>query len=186
MNKIADELKVTYEDLLALGESNKRVELFDGEPVMAAAMPKISHQLIAKNLGKALDAYVERNNRGLMLIHPVDVVLSQHNVVQPDLSYLTNDQLPLESDSELNQVPAMVVEILSPSTEERDRKIKFKEYARFGVKEYWLVSPNDHRIEVYARSDKGFLLFKSFSRDDELNTPLFPDIHLKVDSIFPQ
>lgn len=77
-----------------------------------------------------------------------------------------------------------MIEVMSESTEQRDRTFKFREYARSGAKEYWMISPKKKEIEVYINSERGFQLFKTFYTGDELNSPLFPDINITVSEIF--
>jgi Uma2 family endonuclease len=184
MEKVADELKVTYDDILSLGESNQRIELFDGEVIMSA-MPTVEHQYIATRLSFLLSSYVETRNLGLVLGAPVDVVLSKHIVFQPDVSFLSRERSYVNDGKKYTASPDLVVEILSESTEERDRTLKFREYARGGAREYWLVSPEKKNIEVYANSDRGFQLVKIFSDKETMSTPLFPDAEFNLRGVFP-
>jgi Uma2 family endonuclease len=183
MSNIADELKITYDDILSLGESNQRIELFDGEVIMSA-MPSVRHQIAAKELAFPLDRYVKKRKVGLVLASPVDVVLSQHVVLQPDVSFLSNERAHVNDGKKFNASPDLVVEILSESTEERDRTFKFREYARGGAREYWLVSIEKCEVEVYQNSEKGFLHVRTFSKDEVLNTPLFSDININLQEVF--
>ncbi|MBI4548878.1 MAG: Uma2 family endonuclease, partial [Ignavibacteriae bacterium] len=184
MPQIADELKVTYRDILSLGESNQRIELFDGECIMTA-MPTIQHQLIATKLAMVLSRYIEKKQAGIVLGAPVDVVLSDVIVFQPDVCYLSHERSSINDGKKFNASPDLVVEILSEGTEERDRTFKFREYARGGAKEYWLVSPEKKEIEVYQTSPKGFQLVKVFKHKESMNTPLFPDAEFSLKEIFP-
>jgi len=184
MAKIAEELKVTYTDILSLGESNQRIEVFDGEVIMSA-MPTVLHQIIAKKVFSLLDRYVENRDLGLVLPTPVDVVLSQHIVFQPDVSFLSHDRMHINDGKKYNAAPDLVVEVLSESTEERDRTFKFREYAKGGAKEYWLVSPEKKEIEVYENSEKGFQLVNIFKSTDTMSTPLFPDAGFDLKEVFP-
>ncbi|MBI4535743.1 MAG: Uma2 family endonuclease [Ignavibacteriae bacterium] len=182
MSKIADELKVTYDDILTLGESNQRIELFDGEVIMSA-MPSAKHQLIATELSFQLKRWSKRTKAGVVFGSPVDVVLSAHIVLQPDLAFITNDRLHINDGNKLNASPDLAVEILSESTEERDRTFKFREYARGGAKEYWLVSPEKGEVEVYQNSEKGFQHLRTFSRNEVLNAPLFPEVNINLQEV---
>ena len=89
MTRIAEELKVTYSDVLSLGESNQRIELFDGECIMTA-MPTPYHQRIATRIGVLLDSYVTKRRLGTVLASPVDVYLSETTVLQPDVTFLSD------------------------------------------------------------------------------------------------
>ena len=183
MSQIAEELKVTYTDILVFGESNQRMELFDGEFIMTA-MPNITHQRIAMKLGLLLYNYVSQRKLGVVLSNPVDVYLSGTTVLQPDVTFLSNERHHINDGKKYTASPDLVIEILSESTEERDRNFKFREYARYGAKEYWLVSPEKREIEVYQNSPRGFQLVNKFSQNYTLNSPLFADIALKVEQVF--
>jgi len=182
--KIVDELKVSYTDILSLGESNQRIEVFDGEVIMTA-MPTVEHQRIATEIAAMVRLYSRRRNLGLVLGAPVDVVLSEFTVLQPDVSFLAHERMHINDGKKFNATPDLVVEVLSESTEERDRTFKFREYAKGGAKEYWLVSPEKKEVEVYHNSEKGFQLVKTFGRDETMNTPLFPDAEFILKEIFP-
>jgi Uma2 family endonuclease len=184
MGQIAEELKTTYQDILALGESNQRVELFDGECIMSA-MPSLLHQQIATNLASELLRHVKKNHLGIVLGSPVDVVLSDVIVLQPDVSFIASARLNISDGKKLNAAPDLVVEILSESTEERDRTFKFREYAKGGAKEYWLISPEKREVEVYQNSPKGFRLAKVFASGDTMTTHLFSEAAFPVKEIFP-
>lgn len=183
MQPIADELKVTYRDILSLGESNQRIELFDGECFMTA-MPSTKHQRVATELGVFLHAYVNRHGLGTVFSSAVDVYLSETTVLQPDLSFLPNERLHIDDEKKLNGAPDLVVEILSETTEERDRTFKFREYARGGAKEYWMLDPEEKKVEVYQNSEKGFQPVKTFASPDVLNSPLFPAANIPLQEIF--
>ncbi len=184
MKNHVEELKVTYTDILSLGESNKRIELFDGDVIMTA-MPDFSHQHTAFELAVAMRDSVKRTKLGVVLGNPMDVVLSPYMVFQPDVSFISNERAEINDGTRINGAPDLVVEVLSESTEERDRTIKFREYARGGAREYWLVSVRARAIEVYENSPKGFRHVRTFGEGERLNTSLFPDIQLDVASIFP-
>jgi Uma2 family endonuclease len=184
MAQLAEELKTTYKDILSLGESNQRIELFDGEVIMSA-MPTLLHQQIATNLTIMLGQYVKSKRLGVVFGSPVDVVLTEVIVLQPDVSFLSHDRVRLSDGKKLMFAPDLVVEILSESTEERDRTFKFREYAKGGAKEYWLISPEKKRVEVYENSERGFQLVREFSAGDTLITPLFKDAAFSVAEIFP-
>ena len=76
-----------------------------------------------------------------MFLSPFDVVFSFHDVVEPDLVFVAPDQLDILTDKNIQGTPALVIEILSPSTRKRDRQAKYRLYERTGVREYWLVDP---------------------------------------------
>jgi len=182
MTQLVDELKITYKDILSLGESNQKMELMDGEFNMTA-MPSTLHQLIAANLITYLQQYVKQKRLGKVYTS-VDVYISEFTLLQPDLCFLSHERRSINDGKKFNGVPDLVVEILSDSTEQRDRTFKFREYAIGGAKECWMVSPGKKEIEVYQNSERGFQLVKIFKQADVLNTQLFKDINLNVDQVF--
>lgn len=182
MSQLVDELKITYKDILSLGESNQKMELMDGEFIMTA-MPTPLHQLISANLIRYLQTYVKQKRLG-KVYSSVDVYISEFTLLQPDICFLSVERDILNDGKKFNGVPDLVVEILSDSTEQRDRTFKFREYAIGGAKEYWIVSPEKKEIEVYQNSERGFRLVKIFQQTDLLNTQLLTNIDLDVNQVF--
>ena len=136
----------------------------------------------------ALGNFLEdRPERGRVFLSPFDVVFSFHDVVEPDLVFVAPDQLDILTDKNVQGAPALVVEILSPSTRKRDERIKHRLYERTGVREYWLVDPELNVITIYRRAADG-----SFPRAaeltatglDTLETPLLPEWSLALPRLF--
>ena len=132
-------LRFTYRDYLLLPEGDRR-ELIEGDFYVVPA-PSIRHQTVAANLGTLLRERVRRNRLGIILWAPTDVVLSPETVVQPDILFVSNERRGIITEPNVSGAPDLVVEILSPGTEERDRELKLNLYARYGVREYWIVDP---------------------------------------------
>ncbi len=82
---------------------------------------------------------------------PLDTVLSPWDVVEPDLLFVAADQLDILTEPNVQGAPALVVEVLSPSTRRRDLGIKRQLYDRGGVREYWVVDPKGRDLTVYRR-----------------------------------
>lgn len=182
MPQLAKELKVTYGDILSLGESNLPTEIFDGDCIMGP-MPSPLHQLICANLTALIREHAAKRDMG-KVYSSVDVYISEVVVLQPDICFLSHERSSINDGKKFNGVPDLVVEILSPSTEERDRTFKFREYARGGAKEYWMVAPEKKEIEVYQNSSTGFQPVKTFAVGEWMNTPLFPDARLPLTEVF--
>jgi len=135
----------------------------------------------------SLGGFVEdRFDRGRVFPSPFDVVFSFHDVVEPDL-VMAADQLEILTDKNIQGTPALVIEILSPSTGSRDRKIKRELYDRTGVREYWMVDPARNVVTVHRRAiDGAFPVAAILSAEglDNLDTPLLPDWSLSVARLF--
>ena len=140
--------KLTAEDYRAMPEDGRRYQLIDGELHMAPA-PNSYHQEIVWNLSQILGSYVRQHPVGRIYLAPYDVYLSDGDVVQPDLLFLSNSRKNLRQDHGLNGAPDLVIEVLSVSTSQLDKKKKRAIYARTGVKEMWLVDPILQQIHLY-------------------------------------
>jgi Uma2 family endonuclease len=138
----------TYDEMLAeLPETNLPTELWDGEIIMSPT-PTPSHQTIVLNFAFNLRDFAREKNAGTVFISPLDVVLSQHRVVQPDLLFISKANAGIIQDR-IRGVPDLVVEVIS-QTWKRDRVEKKALYEQFGVAEYWIVDPESRAIEVFA------------------------------------
>ncbi len=174
--------KLTHADLLALPEDNLRREIIDGE-MFVTPSPIANHQTILLNLAMVFRDYLKRQPIGKVFVAPLDVILSDYDVLQPDLLFVLNERAEIVKDW-IRGAPDLAVEILSPTTEKRDRGIKLKAYARFGVKEYWIIDPAAQEVEVHRLRDGGYELAESLVIGQALSSPLLPNFKLDVASIF--
>jgi len=147
-------VKFTYEDYRQMPD-DRRYELLEGELVMAPS-PITAHQRVSGRLEFLLREFVLKNNLGEVFDAPFDVVLSEENVVQPDILFVSRERSSIITADNITGAPDLVIEIVSPATEYRDREIKRKLYAKYGVKEYWLADPDKQTIEVMELSEEGF------------------------------
>ena len=143
--------QLTYDDLanIVTERESDRLELIDGVVYVTPA-PRPVHQLIVTNLIWLLRPVIRGQRLGLLYASPVDVRLSPHDVVQPDVLFIEQERLSILTDVAIEGPPDLVVEILSPGTRGRDLGAKRDLYARTGVREYWLIDPDARTIEVLA------------------------------------
>ncbi len=141
-------IKFTYQDYLLLPE-DKRYELIEGE-LLTVPSPDVEHQELSRDLEHILWEFVKQNNLGSIFNAPLDVVLSEEDVVQPDILFVSKERAHIIKEKNIQGAPDLVIEILSPATSERERTLKRKLYAKYGVKEYWIVDPEEKSIEVMA------------------------------------
>lgn len=175
-------LKLTYADYLTTPE-DKRYELLDGELVMTPA-PDELHQRTQADLGFQVMAFVKANGLGRVYNPPTDVVLSDVDVVQPDLLFVSSERTQIITKAGVQGAPDLVVEILSPSTAERDKGYKRALYAQHGVKEYWIVGADAGVITVLLLGDDGYEVAGTFGEGDTLTSPTLEGFRLKVDELF--
>jgi len=179
--------RLTYEDFLLLPDDGLRHEIIDGEHYVTPS-PNLRHQDLVLRLAVALSNHVEdRPDRGRVFIAPFDVVFSFHDIVEPDVIFVAPDQLDILTDKNIQGTPALVAEVLSPSTRKRDRQIKRSLYERTGVREYWLVDPDHSVVTIHRRAaDGSFSTVANLSAEapDTLETPLLPGWSLALSRLF--
>ena len=184
-------IKFTYQDYLNTPD-DKRYELIDGELILAPA-PRRDHQIVDTRLGWRLARFVEENALGVVYFAPRDVVFSDTQIVQPDIMFISNERIHIDTEAEVWGGPDLVVEILSPSTADRDRTVKRTLYARHGVKEYWLVDADEHTIAVlllgeHCASEPAhvheFEQVATYGEGDTLVSPTLPGFSVLEDEVF--
>ena len=136
----------TYEDLFSLPDDGKRYEIIEGE-LYEMPSPKAAHALAVMNL-IALLLPIMAKLGGRLLTAPVDVFFSGANPVQPDILAILPGGSARIVENGVEGAPDLVIEVLSPSNRGRDALTKRSLYARAGVREYWLVDPEAHTLEI--------------------------------------
>ena len=174
-------LKFTYRHYLLLPEGDRR-ELIEGDFYVVPA-PTTRHQAIARNLGARLWDRVRVGDLGEVFWAPTDVVLSQENVVQPDILFVSNERLDIITEANVSGAPDLVVEILSPGTADRDRELKMDLYARHGVREYWIVDTENETVEVMQLGAGGVSEVRRYD-GGSVESALFPGIAVSHADIF--
>jgi Uma2 family endonuclease len=175
-------LKYIHADLMQMPDDGKRREIIDGE-LYVTPSPVNYHQKILLNLTGAFWKFLESHPLGELRFAPLDVILSEHDVLEPDLLLVLNEHRDILQDW-VRGAPDLVIEILSPSTEARDRGIKLKAYARYGVGEYWIVDPNAQVIEIYRRATEGFHLAVTCVKGMTVETSSLPGFSLAAALVF--
>lgn len=142
----------TYAAYRRLPADGRRHELLAGEHVVAPA-PDVEHQALVLQLGRRLAEQIQDTGRGVVLLAPVDLHLRPCTVVQPDVMVVTGSLRDLAGKAKITSAPALVVEVLSPSTARRDRGTKRRLYASAGVREYWIVDPTTRTADQFELVD---------------------------------
>ena len=137
----------TVANLDNLPDDGNRYELVNGEIIVAAA-PTWQHQQIVGYLYRRIADWVESHDLGQVSVAPVDVVLDQLNVVQPDVVVVSRNALPQLRDGKVHGAPLLVVEVMSPTSRGCDAVSKLFLYAEAGIAEYWLADPQTRTLQV--------------------------------------
>jgi Uma2 family endonuclease len=180
---IDEQEKFTYSDYLLLTDSDKRYEILDGDLLMSPS-PTAIHQILLLKMAKLLSTFVEQNKFGQIFIVPFDVVLSDYEVIQPDIIFVSAENSHIIKPTHIQGSPDLLIEILSPSSVQRDRIIKRKIYSRNGVKEYWLINPEQKTIQQFQLQKKAFTLIKEFGAKESLSSSFFPELVIQLENIF--
>ena len=162
--------RMTAQEFMELPESNQIIELIDGEAVMPPSAVD-GHQKASSRTHGYLFQLLKV---GELRYSPMDVYFDEHNYVQPDIFWVSpdNDHCHLVDEKYWHGAPDLIIEILSPSTEERDRDDKFNLYQKHGVREYWLVEPEAKFIEVYVLLNGKFERLGVFGRGKTFESPV--------------
>ncbi|MBI4610415.1 MAG: Uma2 family endonuclease [Candidatus Rokubacteria bacterium] len=175
---------LTYKDYEALPADGRRYELHEGELSVTPA-PSPAHQRVLRKLLMIVNPYVEAHGLGEVFVAPIDCILSDTTVTQPDIVYLESARLSAISARGIEGPPTLVIEILSPSTAQIDRGAKFQLYARHGVPHYWIVDLEARSIEAYSLSGGAYQLTARVSGSEPVSLPPFPDLELVPASLWP-
>ena len=148
-----------------------------------AAAPRFKHQDIAFALGFFLRDFVLEHDLGVVGISPIDVILSDENVVQPDVLFIRKARLDIIHD-QVNGPPDLVVEVLSPSTQQLDLKDKSDLYARFGVPHYWILNPDDRVLIAFRLADGKYERAALCQGEDRFQPELFEGLTIELGQVW--
>ena len=180
---VVEKKKYTYEDYLKIPDDKGRYELVNGELLMTPS-PIPNHQRISGKLEFVVRKFVTENNLGEIFYAPCDVYLDNENVVQPDILFISKDRLNIIGDKNIQSAPNLVIEIISENSVYRDMVQKKRLYARFGVKEYWIVIPEEKEVEVYILKGEAYQLYKTYTKVDILESPSLKGLKIGLKEIF--
>ena len=177
--------KLTYEDYLLIPEDGKRHEIIGGEHYVSAA-PFIRHQRIVLRLAILLGSFIRSQHLGELLTAPTDVILSPHDIVQPDLLFISNERGSIVTEKNIQGAPDLVIEILSNSTRRLDEVLKRQAYEQFGAREYWICDPTRKTAQVWERTTEGLRrrALLSAAAGGVLATALLPGLEIPLAEVF--
>jgi Uma2 family endonuclease len=178
----------TYGDYLNF-EYEEMVELIKGKIFRMSPAPRIKHQVVCVNLITILKTTLI-NKQCKAFIAPIDVVLpvankkkeSAHTVVQPDIVVVCDPSIIEEQC--IFGVPDFIIEILSPHTRKKDLQLKYEVYEESGVKEYWIVMPEEHLVEVFVLENGKYQRINTYTEEDEVACHTLPGLTLRLSDVF--
>lgn len=177
----------TYDDYVTLPDDLNIYEVIDGELFMAPA-PTTKHQIVSINMERKLDNYVKKQDAGIILHAPIDVFLSTNTpltIVQPDIIFISKNNMSIIMEKYIQGPPDLVIEILSPATIRKDRITKMKVYALNNIKNLWLIDPEAQTLEAFELDDqKTYRLVTGISNNEEFKPSLFPDLTISLNELW--
>jgi Uma2 family endonuclease len=180
---VTNRVVLTYRDYEALPADGRRYELHEGDLSVTPA-PSPQHQEVSGRLYVLLAQHVEAERLGQVYYAPLDCILDDATVVQPDILFLDQSRVSLVSRRGIEGAPTLVVEILSPSTTLIDRSTKLRLYARYGVPYYWIVDSEARRIEVYRLAGGGYQIEATAAGAQTTSLPPFRDLAFAAHSLW--
>ncbi len=172
------------EEFLAISDDNRIIELLDGEIVMTPPATDW-HQSVSGSLYIFIHQCIKG---GILRYAPIGLYVDEQNFVEPDLLWISekNTQCELDKRGFWHGTPDLIVEILSPSTALRDKRVKFKLYEKLGVREYWIVDPEAKYIEVYHQQDGKFIQLGIYGagEGESFTSTVLPKSEVEVDKAF--
>ena len=164
-------------------------EIIGGEKVyMAAVAPNISHGIIVSRINTIFNVYIDENDiDAFVLADNADVYLSDKSHVKPDVSVIIRKPNAINTEKVIKGAPDLVVEVLSESTKKYDIGGKKDDYEKYGVKEYWIVDPENRSIKVYQLINGKFELsgdYKLHSDKTKIKVSLFDNLIVDLNNVF--
>jgi len=171
----------TYEDYAKLPEGAP-YQLIGGKLVRTPA-PSTRHQDILKKILARLYSFEERG-LGKAFCAPIDVYFEETETYQPDIIFISKERLEIIEEERIKGAPDLVVEILSPSSAYYDLKKKLKVYEKHGVKEYWILDPEDKSVVVYENREGKFRLIHEVMERGRIRSTVLSGFELEIEGIW--
>ena len=171
----------TEEDYFALPDTSRFVELSKGELVMPPH-PTHTHQQIVGKLYRAIYDFVAERDLGTVQFGPLPVRLWPGKIREPDILFVAKEHSDRIGEQAYGP-PDLVVEVLSPSTRRTDRLEKTVEYARAGVREYWIVDSHGQTVEVFILREGAYVLLGRWEEGEEARSEVLAGFRVAVNDV---
>lgn len=177
--------RMTARQFLELGEDppGVRLELVDGE-IEVAPSPMPDHSHVVFRLGQILLNHIDEHGLG-KLYGDVDTIFGEHDVRRSDIIYFVKDRLHLVGAKAMQGPPDLCVEVISPTSGNIDRQVKFKLYESAGVANYWIIDPEPRTFEAYALIDSRYQRVATAGAEDHVSAPPFPGLSIPLGRLWP-
>ena len=175
---------LTWRDMWRTPDDGKRYEVIDGVLHVSPA-PVPLHQRVLRALFVVLNRHVTRHRLGEVFFAPIGIVLEIPSAVQPDLVFIARGNADIVKEKAVFGAPDLLVEVLSPSTERRDRSLKRRTYERCGVAHYWILDPRRRSLQAWRSEGGGYVLEAELEGDARFRPTLFPRLAIRLADVWP-
>jgi Uma2 family endonuclease len=174
----------TYDDYCRIPDDLNTYEIIEGELFMTPA-PTTKHQRTSRNLFVIMHTHIVENNLGELLYAPLDVLLSNINVFQPDIIFISKENKEVLTEKNIQGIPDLAIEILSPDTARKDRINKMRVYAKFKVPHIWLLNPDNQTLEAFEIDNKTtYRLVAAHQEDEKFRPSLFEGLIIPLKEVW--
>lgn len=180
---VATPIRATIADLENMPNDGRRYELIDGEIIVSAA-PTWEHQQTVGNLHLLLRHWIDARRLGQVALAPIDIVLSETIVVQPDLVFVSTSRLANLRDGRYHGTPDLAVEVVSPTSQGYDAVTKMFRYAQARIPEYWLVDPVARTFLVLSLGEGNIYVPQRTGTDGRLASVVLPGLMVDPATVF--
>ncbi|MBS4028962.1 MAG: Uma2 family endonuclease [Ignavibacteriales bacterium] len=176
-------IRLTYEDYCEFPDDGKRYEIIDGELFMAPA-PITAHQRASIHLEYYIFEFLKNHPIGEVFHAPCDVLLSQSDIVEPDIFVVLKENEHIITSKNIDGTPDFIVEILSPYNRRMDLKRKRALYEKFGVKEYWIVDTEMETIQKLVLKEQQLVDGGIFEAEQKISSEVISGFEIDVKNVF--
>jgi Uma2 family endonuclease len=176
-------IRFKAEDIWDTPEDGRRYEVIAGG-LYVTPPPNWGHQYASDTLFGHLWSHVHARGLGKIVTAPVGVVLDDENGLQPDLVYIAHERLGIVTERGVYGTPDLIVEVLSRSTQARDRGVKMRRYAAAGVPHYWLLDYRRRRLQTYRLGAQGYESTGSYGPGNVFRPELCPGLEIPLDDLW--
>jgi Uma2 family endonuclease len=175
---------LTYDDYAALTPAGSGLYELQNGKIIEMPSPTPSHQRVAKQLFKKMDAFIEQHQLGELFFAPLDTVFDQTNTFQPDILFISKNRKAIIQEKKIEGAPDLVVEILSDGNTAKEMSYKKYIYESSGVLEYWIVNLLKQTVTVYNNIEGELLPSGIFPPSEKAISQILSGFDLPVSDLF--
>jgi len=179
--EVIRESPVTYEMYANMIDDGNRYEIADGVLELMSPSPTYTHQSVIFEIQHRI--YDNCRNDFIIVSSPIDVILSDTEVRQPDLVIIHRSRMSIISNRGINGAPDLVAEVTSEHSRRRDKVKKRIVYAQYGVPEYWIFDLTNFTLEQYVLDGDRYELTEVYADDDKIRSQALPCVSFSMNEI---